>query len=554
MNKNTGIAIALFLLIICIMAIPFTNWWFNGCDDFHGLYLGFRTKTWNDLFWFFANGHINQDIGPTNSHYNPTTTFFSTYYRPLYCVYVTLQYWAFGTNAYWYYLCNVLFHALNTALLFYLLTLTSTPLASLFGALFFAFHPQIGYRFGAIVNLHYYINVFLILCTFLFFKKYLDSKRLLPYFLACLTFTLALFTRESSLVLPAILMIGAWVYKPFAPIRLLSLVPFFALATGFLGIRLYLYPLSISHNTNLLGNVNSFLITKKQEFLIFLYDCFGLSWLPWGHPMLRIALLLSFFLLFLWLFINNKYKYLIWMFLFCGAIMLWPGIIGHYSPRYIYEALPFIIAAYVLCFTGYQGKHQYFKKIILGTLSLLICFLFFFTIDCFIRRQTKMRIFSHALNTLVQKPELKNRPLCFLTYPMDGLGDQPSDIVRVLRNDAQTSIFCDTAGALVQADSNIVTPYWWGNRISALYTTNYIEVTPIKNGFRFISHNPAKIHFFVSENQSYSLGKKIVNKKDAGSISAFTLVIDEQILKQRPVYLVWNYETRQFDAITLKDS
>ncbi|MFA5306201.1 MAG: hypothetical protein WC365_02015, partial [Candidatus Babeliales bacterium] len=58
-NKIIIVSIA-GVLVFCLMGIPFTQWWFNGCDDFGGVYIGFVTTTWRDLFYFFINGHINQ--------------------------------------------------------------------------------------------------------------------------------------------------------------------------------------------------------------------------------------------------------------------------------------------------------------------------------------------------------------------------------------------------------------------------------------------------------------------------------------------------------------
>ncbi len=576
MNKKILIAIALFIFIFCLMALPFSGWWFNGCDDFHGLYLGFRTKTWKELLWFFIDGHINQDIGPTNGHQNPPTTFFNTYYRPLYCVYLTLQYWAFGIHGYLYYLCNVFFHALNTALLFYLLSLLCALLPALIGALFFAFHPQIGYRFGAIVNLHYYINVFLIMCTVMLLYKYLKTARWYWYLLSCITFIAALFTRESSIVLPVILFLGTFLYRRSnyeqfyaawipdqvgddkskkAPTYIKSFFKTFTTTLGywvitmsFLILRLFLYPLNSTSSHNF--SVIEFMHVKKQELLILLYDCFGLSWLPWGRPLLRISLLGLALIFFAWLFYNNKNKVLILGLLFCAGLMLWPGIIGHYSPRYMYEGLPFIIAAYMLCFAEYHGWLTRFKKLCLIPLTVFMCFLMFFTIDCFKKREIKMHTFSRALTELISNTTT-NRSLCFLSYPMDGLGDQPSDIVRVLRNNADTQIFCDMAGAFVQADSNIVQPCWWGNVISSLYTKNYSDIQPVQGGFLFKSLDTKKIQFFVSDDQSYSLGKKIIKKNIDGVIDEFTLIIDQEILDRQPIYIIWNYETQRFDLITL---
>ena len=126
MIKNNKILIALIAgtLVFCLMGIPFTHWWFNGCDDFGGVYIGFVTTTWRDLFYFFINGHINQAPGPSNIPFQHATPhFFDAYYRPFYLIFLALQYWIFELNAYAYFLCNVFFHALNTALLFIIFSL-----------------------------------------------------------------------------------------------------------------------------------------------------------------------------------------------------------------------------------------------------------------------------------------------------------------------------------------------------------------------------------------------------------------------------------------------
>jgi hypothetical protein len=537
-------SLGLFIFIIITLSC-YTFWWFNGCDDFHGLYLGFRTKTWRELLYFFCDGHINQDIGPSNySQTHQATTFFSTYYRPLYCVYLTLQYWLFGTNAYWYFLCNVFFHAINSVLLFNIFLYLTSIIPALLGALFFAFHPQIGYRFGAIVNLHYYVNVMLVLLTMITFKKYLETDNIRFFLIACVTFFIALFTRESSIVLPVIMFIGAWRFRPT--------VPFFIIAIGFLGLRMYLYPLAATthgHSWSLLHLMQA----KSQELLVFLYDCFGLSWLPWGHKILRGGILCMLAIIFFWLFIHNRKKLPITLMLVSASLMLWPALIGCYSPRYIYEALPFIIAAFILCFQGYKTRLIPLKKLGLAASCLLVTFNIFFTLECLQRREIKMKTVGHAVQELVASPLIANRALCFLSYPMDGLGDQPADIIRVLRKDTTLPIYCDTATALVQADSNIITPTRWKNIVSAYYTKNYVTITPIENGFRFTSSDPTKVHFLIDDNQSYSLGKKIIlakqTTKSGEVITDFTLIIDEQYLNQKPVFVAWNYEKPGFDVI-----
>jgi hypothetical protein len=551
------LSFGIFSLVFCLLGLPFTHWWFNGSDDFNGLYLGFRTKTWHDLFYFFLNGNISQDMGPSNYIGGGQTTFLSTYYRPLYCVYLTLQYWIFGTNAYWYFLCNVFFHAINTVLLFTIFSWITSITPALFAALLFAFHPQIAYRFGAIVNFHYYINVMFMLLTFITFKQYLDTKKIIFYLFACTLFALSLFTRESSIVLPAILSWGTYLYMSqqlqtlsssfFKKIFLcfIQTIGIWLVAFGFLALRLYLYPLDIQAVGNTHPNFLAIIHGKISQFLVLMYDAFWLSWLPWGHPITRAVILASCLLLFTFLFIKNSHKKIIVYFLAGAALMLWPGYIGCYSPRYMYEALPFVLLAFIGSFEWYNGNLIRFKKFGLLLLTSITLFFMSFTVYNFARREHKLQAIATAMQELVANPLITNRPLCFLSYPMDGLGDQPSDVIRVLYHSASQEVYCDASAALVQADSNIVTPCGWCNKASEYYTKNYVCITPVPGGFRYASLNSQKVQFFIPDT-NFSLGKKVINKKEAGGVTDFTLFIDPVYLKKDMVYLVWDYENKRF--------
>src|SRR3990172_6253318 len=212
-NRKILLSLLLFLIVLVCLGLPYTHWWFNGGDDFHGVYVGFKTKTLKELFYFFIDGNVcGKYIGPSNFVHTQTaatpTSFFGAYYRPLYLIFATIQYWLFGTNGYAYLLCNVFVHAINTVLLFHLFSFLTTIFPAFLGALLFAFHPQIAYRFGATINLHYYINVMFMLLTIISFKRYLDTQKIVYQLTASILFALALFTRESSIVLPGIIFLG----------------------------------------------------------------------------------------------------------------------------------------------------------------------------------------------------------------------------------------------------------------------------------------------------------------------------------------------------------
>lgn len=175
------------------------------------------------------------------------------------------------------------------------------------------------------------------------------------------------------------------------------------------------------------------------------------------------------------------------------------------------------------------------------------------TLQSFSRREHKMHTIAHAIQELVDDPRTQNKAICFLSYPMDGLGDQPADIVRVMRHSLTLPVFCDTATALVQEGAHIIITQCWYNAISPYYTKNYVTITPVGNGFRYQSSDPSKMHFFISDTHGFSLGKKVINEKQklAGRdvVTGFTLVIDQKYLDYNPAFAVWNYQKPGFDIL-----
>ncbi|MFA6263001.1 MAG: hypothetical protein WC630_00990 [Candidatus Babeliales bacterium] len=512
------------VFVFCILGIPFTHWWFNGCDDFGGAYIGFVTKTWRQLFYFFINGHINQALGPSNlPHQQATITFFNAYYRPVYLIFITLQYWLFGLNAYGYFLCNVFFHALNTSLLVLIFSWLTSLLPALCAALLFAFHPQIGYRFGAIVNLHYYVSVSCILGALIFYKRYLDQQHIWPYALSCWLFACSLFTRESSLVFPAIITLGTYVYDNRNSLwcAIKKAAGFWIIAISFLLLRVSLFPLHFVTTTS--PSLALFFRTKFNEGLVFLYDAFWLSWLPWGHPILRGALLAILITLFMWLFVTNTRKKFLTCFLISATLMLWPAYVGCYSPRYIYEALPFILLFFIGCFQWAPLPLQHFKKIGFGLLPIAVVFFMVLTLDNMQHRERKMHVVAQALHNLTNYPGIRNKPLYLLSYPMDGLGDQPTDIIRAMLNNAAAVIYTTPAAAFVQIGAHIVTPSTWRNVSSDYYNENFATITPTPEGVHYHIHKPDKIYFITQE-----------------GVQDFTIHIERQLIKENPCFLAWD--------------
>lgn len=558
-KKRLLLALALFSIVILTLGIPFTQWWFHGADDFHALWLAHKTKTWKQLLYFFYEGNCAQgQIGPTN-YIVPSgrTDFMRTFYRPLYHILHTLQYWVFGTNAYPYFFASVTIHAVNTALLFFIFSLFTPLIPATLGSLMFAFHPQIAFRFGQMVNEHYYLNTCFILLCLLFYRKYVYDKKKRYLAAALFLYTLSLFTRETTIVLPAIVFL-----LTFALTRqkktlerfsytLKKTIPFAITSVSFLLLRLYLYPFKLHPNTTAQVSLLAKLKTKIPELKVFLFDFFALSWLPWNQPLLRGTILIFMISSLILLLAKNKHKLITISLLASSLFMLWPSLPGHYNPRYLYEAYGFVLAAQLLLLC--KSSLQINKQINHAAAFIFLCTTATYGNFCyknFSVQEEKQNIFHSAMNQLLATPGIKQRPLCFVGHPADGFGDHCAQFFWTTFNNPDHPVYFDRTTALVQADAHILKTSKYALSTAHLYTKNYLDIIPVSGGFRLTSRNPTKINFSDLTDNGYSLGKKTVHKiKNVNGhslVTDFTLHIDKQYLKKNPIFIRWDYEKQKF--------
>lgn len=563
-SKKNFIALGIFCFVFIVLGIPFTHWWFYGADDFHAFFLAYQTKTWKQLLYFFYEGNAGQGhTGPTN--FTPSlvrTNFLGTYYRPFYLIFHALQYWIFGTYAYLYFLISVFFHSLNTALLFSIFTFLAPTLPSAIASLMFAFHPQIAFRFGNLTNQHYYISIFFMLMCITFFTHYFRKNQLTYLIPSAIFYILSLFTRETTIVFPAIAFLIAFALEWPTNKNILSTfwisfkktLTFSLISLSFLSLRLWLYPLKIHKVSSTSKTFKQYITTKFPELKVFILDFFSLSWLPWNQPILRGFIMLSLIGLCTYLFHRNKKKLLVITLFISGLFMLWPSIPNPYSPRYFYEAHGFFLAGQLLLI--YQPSIQ-LPQWLTKTLQILACFITLtyaaFCYTNFRIRETKMHTLEQATLKLVGNPLIKNQALCFIGHSADGLGDTCAQIFWVLFDNPKLPVYFDRTTAWTQADSNLVIPKKYYIITAPHHTENYVVTTPLKNGFQFTTTNPAKINFGNLEDNGYSLGEKIVHTgekiNDKLVVTDFTLLIDHKYLKNNPIFIQWDYSKRGWIVI-----
>ncbi len=571
-HQKMIISLIIFLGIILILGVPFTQWWLTG-DDFHGVYLGFKATSWHDLFNFFYEGHTNQGAGSHFCEIIHRPSFLGAYYRPLYCIFITLQYWLLGLNIYGYFLCNVVMHALNTTLLFRIFSTFAKIGPALAAALLFAVHPQIGYRFGAVVNFHYYVNVACILLIGICIKKYFDTAHKSYYFFAAILYAISLCTRETTIVLPAIItswyaLFGNNQLKPSfiqalknTPKALVKTAWFWIIALAFLGLRAYLYPIVLQTNGLCLPYVahGNFIAHKSQEFLMMLYDILALSWLPWGNRLLKVIIIAPTFCFFAWCWLKSTARwYIFWCFISMVA-MLWPGFISYYSPRYLYEAYPFGLLGMLLLVHSAQTIPQWIKRILLYSSLILVSLYSLLAVYNLHTRSTKMQHAQLATISLAKELHNSTRPLCFMCIPNDGFAECfPHDTLAIMFNNKQYPAFTDSASFITQADANIVQTLCCANVISPYYKQNYYTITPVPGGIRITSLNANKVHFNEADfAQPTQLGTRIIHNraryKNTTVITDFSLIITPDLMAQQPLFAHWDYTMQRFATFTLPD-
>ncbi|MDB4349511.1 tetratricopeptide repeat protein [Omnitrophica bacterium] len=132
----------------------------------------------------------------------------TNFYRPLQMITFMVDYSLWKSNVKGYHLVNILLHVLTAICLYFFVTLLfKDELLSLFTAILFVTHPihteAISYISGRADPLS---AVFMLLC-FISYLRYLHSERLGTYILIILSYTLALLSREHSLILPVLLLL-----------------------------------------------------------------------------------------------------------------------------------------------------------------------------------------------------------------------------------------------------------------------------------------------------------------------------------------------------------
>jgi len=126
-------------------------------------------------------------------------------YRPVSLVFGSISYLIAGTNPFYLHVIGFLMHFINALLVARLigsLYPATTHTDRLLGASFFAVHPALAGTVAWISGQSDIILTTLFLSGFLFYLRYRKEKKILDFVLTMICFILALFSKETSVLLP----------------------------------------------------------------------------------------------------------------------------------------------------------------------------------------------------------------------------------------------------------------------------------------------------------------------------------------------------------------
>ncbi|MCX6249309.1 MAG: glycosyltransferase family 39 protein [Bacteroidetes bacterium] len=172
----------------------------------------------DDSFFVVQNAKFNKDPGNLTKvfHRGLFVETQDVYYRPIFLVDMILEYQFFGTKPWGYHLTNILFNILAGCLLYLLFLRLKIPEPpALLLSLLFTIHPVLSQAVAWIPGRNDLLLMIFFLSTLIFSIDYYKNNRWQHFALQFLFSLLAILTKETAIIIPAILFILLpSVYKP----------------------------------------------------------------------------------------------------------------------------------------------------------------------------------------------------------------------------------------------------------------------------------------------------------------------------------------------------
>lgn len=257
------------LIIIAVGLAVYSNSLYNGFlwDDYDVVVNDQSIHSWKNLPKIFTGC---MGSGPIEKRYVDQSGF----YRPIQTATYIIDFALWGLNAGGFHLASILWHILAAISVYFLVSiLFRDRLTAFFTALLFVVFPTNTEAVDFISGRADSLALLFTLLTFVFYIKQPEDKRRSFYILMSITYALALFSKENSLILIAILPVYHYIFR-----RRFTFVSFSILACmalSYMLLRIFVIP---HPSAGLLGF--DFIIERIPGFFVALTNYIGLLLFP----------------------------------------------------------------------------------------------------------------------------------------------------------------------------------------------------------------------------------------------------------------------------------
>jgi protein O-mannosyl-transferase len=355
--------------------------------------LTFSEYTHSDDFFLIVESfsHLDQwsDIGPAFLEDVSHLAQGGNLYRPLLTVSLIFSAQISGMAPFGYHLIDIILHIASCCFLFAALQILGIKrTVSFFGTLFFCIHPAITQAVAWIPGRNDSLLAVFILCGFIAYTKFLSSSLLKWYFLHLLCFALAMFTKESAIIFPFLILLYSFSLKKkkILPLTIILLI---------VGWGIILVNWHIMRSAAMITPVgDTFLAAKtilSSLWIILFY--FGKIFWPFNPSYAPVAVdihisigIISAVIVSLALFLSKRKD---WKLIFFGimwfTVFLVPTFYYDLSVRALpkfYEHriyIPFMGILFVLLSFSYKKTTEFFKGILLFVFIIIFIALGYFS-------------------------------------------------------------------------------------------------------------------------------------------------------------------------------
>jgi len=353
-------------------------------------------------------------------------------YQPLTTLSYALNFKITGMDPAGFHAGNLLFHLLNTILVFlFIRVISKKTTAGLLSALFFGIHPMFVESVAWVSERKDVLYTFFFLLSLIFYVEYADKKKGLPYlFLSFLMFVCSVLSKSTAILLPFILILTDWFLKrKFDWKQLSEKVPFLIISIIIALVTLYSqYTAEFNDFTAYQYNLfdRLFLVAYSLLFYLLMFfvpvkfscihpypDKTGL-FLPYGYYLAFVVLIIL--IIVLYRFIKSRQpetrkmyifgaSFFIIMFILFIQIIPLPGF-SVAAERYSY--MPYIglffifsmiISNFLEKFESLKNRNKYFLYLVISI------FVVFYSVTTYHRNKVWKSNFSLFSDAIKKHPE-----------------------------------------------------------------------------------------------------------------------------------------------------